>query len=148
MHAARYIPLFFIVVFGALLPAPGHAQIPGLPVIDFQRYFPHITAISEEKRDREFPQGVQYKFLTVRDEQENVIVLAMTRREGPTRIVRLFLAKGPIENSETTLKDTVAKFSQRIGMRFEFIDLRDVRTLAEFQARTTALGWGFEVLPK
>ena len=68
--------------------------------------------------------------------------------EGGERVVRLFLAKGPVENSEATLKDTVAKFSERIRMRFEFIDLRNVRTAAEFHARTATLGWGLEVLPK
>ena len=141
------VPWFLAGLIG-ILPGLVHAQIPGLPVIDFERYFPHLTAVSEETRDREFPQGVQYKFLSVRDEQKNVIVLAMTRREGPDRIVRLFLAEGPVANSETTFKDTVAKFSGRIGMKFEIIDLREVRSVAEFQTHTSQLGWGLEVLAK
>jgi hypothetical protein len=132
----------------SLIASAAHAQIPGLPVIDFERYFPHMAAVSEEVRDREFPQGAQYKFLTVRDEQENVVWVAMTRREGKDRLVRLFLAKGPVEGSEATLRSSVSKFAERLRIRFEFIDLRDVRTAAEFDARTAALGWPTEVIAK
>ena len=103
--------LITFALLWSVVASPTYAQIPGLPIIDFQRYFPHITAVSEEARDREFPQGAQYKFLTVRDEQENVVWVAMTRREGEDRVVRLFLAKGPVENSEATLKSSVSKFS-------------------------------------
>jgi hypothetical protein len=135
-------------VLWSIVASSAHAQIPGLPVIDFQRYFPHITAVSEEMRDREFPLGAQYKFLTVRDEQENLVWVAMTRREGKDRVVRLFLAKGPVEGSEATLRSTVSKFSERLRIKFEFVDLRDVRTAAEFDARSAVLGWPSEVISK
>ena len=97
----RTIPLLSLLI-GVFLHAAAWGQVTGLPVVDFQRYFPHLIAVSEEKQDKQYPNGVQYKFLTVRDEQEKVIILALTRREGADRIVRVFLAKGPIENSEAT----------------------------------------------
>lgn len=118
------------------------AQVPGLPVIDFQRYFPHLVAVSEEGKDPTYPNGVQYKFLSVRDEQEKLIVLALVRREGKDRIGRVFLAKGPIENSETTLRSTVSRFSETTKLNFEFFDLRDVKTFTEFEGRSSVLGWG------
>jgi len=90
-------PLWVALCLSILVPAAVHAQVPGLPAIDFERFFPHITAVSEEVRNKEFPEGVQYKFLTVRDEQENAVIVVMTRREGAERVVRLFLAKGPVE---------------------------------------------------
>jgi hypothetical protein len=124
------------------------AQISGLPIVDFQRYFPHITEVSEEKAVKEFPEGVQYKFLTVRDEIENVVVVALTRREGKDRLVRVFLAKGPVDGSEETLKTTVSKFANTIGLNFEFIDLRGIRSFDDFEARAKELGWGLQVHSK
>lgn len=138
--------LFVIAVLWAVATITAYAQAPGLPAIDFERYFPHIVAVSEEVRDREFPQGAQYKFVTVRDEQQNVVWVAMTRREGTDRVVQLFLAKGPLDGSEGTIRDTATKFGERLRIKFEFVDLRDVRTAAEFRARTGALGWPSEVL--
>ena len=138
------ITAFVLICLALLVHEPARSQIPGLPVIDFQRYFPHIVAISEEKSDPAFPKGVQYKFLTVRDEEEKVVILALTRREGPDRLVRVFLAKGPIENSEATLRDTVAKFSTTVRLKFEFVDLRELRSADAFQAKANALGWGLE----
>lgn len=128
--------------------AQARAQVPGMPVIDFQRYFPHLVAVSEEGKDSAYPNGVQYKFLSVRDEQEKLIVLALVRRESKDRIVRVFLAKGPLENSEATLRSTVAKFSDTTQLKFDFFDLRDVRTFSEFEGRSSALGWGMTTLPQ
>ncbi len=131
-----------IAIICCLAMAQARAQVPGLPVVDFQRYFPHLVAVSEEGKESTYPNGVQYKFLSVRDEQEKLIVLALVRREGKDRIVRVFLAKGPVENSETTLRNTVAKFSETTKLKFEFFDLRDVKTFSEFEGRSSALGWG------
>ena len=124
------------------------AQVPGLPTVNFQRYFPHIVAVSEETTDKAFPQGVQYKFLTVRDDEENVVLIALTRRDGPDHVVRLFLAKGPLEGSEKILRETVDNFSRTVNMKFEFFDLRDIRTYTDFRSRTAHLGWGLEAVPQ
>jgi hypothetical protein len=144
MIRLRLVALAFLyVAMGA-----AKAQIPGLPVVDFQRYFPHITAVSEEKVVKEFPEGVQYKFLTVRDETEKVVIVALTRKEGKDRLVRVFLAKGPIAGSEETLRKTVAKFADTIGMNFEFIDLRNLKSFEEFEIRAKELGWGLQAQSK
>lgn len=135
-----------IAIICCLAIAQARAQVPGLPAIDFQRYFPHLVAISEDSKDATYPNGVQYKFLSVRDEQEKLIVLALVRREGKDRIVRVFLAKGPIENSETTLRNTVAKFSDTTKLKFEFFDLRDIKTFSDFEGRSSALEWGVTTL--
>jgi hypothetical protein len=124
------------------------AQIPGLPTIDFQRYFPHLVAVSEEAKDKEFPEGVQYKFLTVRDEHEDAIFIALVRRDGPDHVVREFLAKGPVDKSEETLRETVNRFSTSVHLKFEFIDLRQIRTFEEFKARAASLGWGTQIQSK
>ncbi|WP_284620758.1 hypothetical protein [Aquabacterium humicola] len=119
-----------------------------MPELDFTRYFPHIVAVSEDKQVNEYPEGVQYKFLTVRDEVEKKVILALTRREGSTRLVRVFLANGPIENSENSLRNAVSNFAQKTGLSFEFIDLREVKTFEAYRARATELGWGMTVLQK
>ena len=144
MH--RSFKLLVLSLF--LLQSAAMAQIPGLPVVDFQRYFPHLTVVSDEQTSREYPDGVQYKFLTVRDEVEKVVILALTRREGKDKLTRVFLAKGPIESSEPTLRKTVSNFAERTGLKFEFIDLRDLRTFEQFEVRSKELGWGLEVRPK
>ena len=120
------------------------AQIPGLPNVDFQRYFPHLVAVSEEISDTEFPRGVQYKFLTVRDEEEHAVFVALVRREGPEHIVRVFLAKGPVDGSEEALRKSVDSFSKTVHIKFEFIDLRAIKTFEEFKARAASLGWGIQ----
>ena len=123
-------------------------QIPGLPIIDFERYFPHFVATSEETRDQSFPQGVQFKLISVRDEKEQLVWVTLTRREGQERLIRVFLAKGPIEGSEKTFRGAVAKFADAEKMRFEIVDLRDVRTSGAFKERAEGIGWGVEALPK
>lgn len=124
------------------------AQAPGLPVIDFQRYFPHLVAVSNETRDAVNPEGLQYKFLTVRDENENQIFVALIRKNGSNGVVREFLARGPIDGSEKTLKATVEKFESTTGMKFEFFDLRKVRTFAAYEELVSALGWKIEAISK
>lgn len=142
----RYLKLLALSLL--LLQSAVMAQIPGLPVVDFERYFPHLTAVSDEQTNGEYPDGVQYKFLTVRDEVEKVVILALTRREGKDKLARVFLAKGPIEGSESTLRKTVLGFAERTGLKFEFVDLQDVRTFEQFERRSKELGWGLEVRPK
>jgi hypothetical protein len=39
-------------------------------------------------------------------------------------------------------------FSEKVGFRLEVIDLRDVKTPEEFQARARSLGWGVVDIPK
>lgn len=139
---------YLLFLASLAVPRDVLAQIPGLPAVDFQRYFPHLVAVSDEVRDKEYPQGVQYKFLSVRDEQEHVIILALTRREGDGRIASVFLAKGPVDGSEATFRSTVTKFSDTTHMKFQIIDLRDVRTYADFASRAETLGWGVQPITK
>ena len=127
---------------------PAYGQTKALPVIDFERYFPHLVAISDEIRDPRFPNGLQWKFITVRDEQDKVVWITLRRREGQDRIVQAFLAKGPLDNSEATFRGSVATFSETEKIKFEIIDLRDVRTVAAFTKRAAALGWGLQTLSK
>ena len=124
------------------------AQIPGLPAVDFHRYFPHLVAVSEEVHVRACSQGMQFKFLSVRDEQEHAIIVALIRRECDGSVVGVFLAKGPVEDSEATFRGAVAKFSDVEKMKFQTFDLRDVHTYAEFEARAETLGWGIQPLTK
>jgi hypothetical protein len=143
----RFLVHLFLLASLALSTAVP-AQAPSLPAVDFQRYFPHLVAVSEEVRDKEYPEGVQYKFLSVRDEQDHVIILALTRREGDGRVARVFLAKGPVEGSEATFRSTVTKFSDTTHMKFQIFDLRDVHTYADFASRAETLGWGVQPITK
>ena len=136
-------------VLGAVvLQWPSHAHAQGLPIIDFERYFPHLVATSEEIKDQRSPNGLQWKFITIRDEQDKIVWVALRRREGADRVTQAFLAKGPLEGSEATFRGVVAKFSETEKIRFEIVDLREVRTFAAFTERTAALGWGVQALPK
>ncbi len=136
-------------IVGALLFQHGaYGQVQGLPVVDFQRYFPHLVAVSEEIQDQKSPQGLQWKFISVRDEQDKLVWVTLTRREGQDRIVRVFLAKGPLEGSETTFRGVVAKFSETEKIKFEIVDLRDVLSLDTFTQRAASIGWGLQALPK
>jgi hypothetical protein len=54
----------------------------GFPIVDFQRYFPQFLAVSEEVQTKEFPQGVQYKFLSIWDEQDQLAYVMVIRRDG------------------------------------------------------------------
>ena len=49
------------------LCSPARAQVPGLPIVDFERYFPHMVAVSDEVKNVAWPRGVQWKFISVRD---------------------------------------------------------------------------------
>ena len=139
----------FVAIFAWLLLLQlAHSQVPGLPIVDFQRYFPHLVAVSEEVTDPKSSTKLQWKFIAVRDEQESVVWVALTRREGSKRLVRSFLAKGPVEASESAFRGAVAKFSETEHIKFEIIDLRDVRTFDQFNERARGIGWGLEPLPK
>ena len=131
-----------LVLFAFLLvPALGRCQVEGVPVVDFQRYFPHSIAVSEVRKNAEFPEGVQYKFLAVRDEQEKVVIIALIRRDGPVHVARLLLAQGPVNTAERALKNSVASFSEKVNLKFEFFDFKDVRNMDDFSARAADLGW-------
>lgn len=136
-----------IVLAFLLVPAVARSQVEGLPAVDFQRYFPHLIAVSEVQKNAEFPDGVQYKFITVRDEKDKVVIVALIRREGADRVSRLLLAKGPIDNSERILKSTVASYSEKVQMKFEFFDLSGVRNLDVFMEKAATLGWEWKKLP-
>lgn len=127
-----------------LLPMLARSQVEGMPTVDFQRYFPHLFAVSDLQKNEQYPDGVQYKFLTVRDEQEQTVIIALVRRTGKETVKRLLLAKGPIGTSEVAINKAVQSFSAREKVTFEIIDLRDVRTMDAFSKKSTALGWDSE----
>ena len=138
-----------LALLGAVvLQWSSHTIAQDLPVIDFERYFPHLIATSEEVRDQQSPNGLQWKFITVRDEQDKIVWVTLRRREGQDRVIQAFLAKGPLEGSDTIFRGAVAKFSETEKIRFEIVDLRDIRTFAAFTERAEALGWGLQALPK
>ena len=130
-----------VVLAFLLVPALARSQIQGVPALDFQRYFPYLIAVSEVQKSENYPEGVQYKFITVRDEQEKMVIIALIRRESPDHVSRLLLGQGPIDNAEQAMKSTVAKFSENVHLKFEFVDLSDVRNADDFLAKGTVLGW-------
>jgi hypothetical protein len=121
--------------------------VPGLPNIDFERYFPHMVAVSEEVKNKQWPRGVQWKFISVRDEREKTVTVALVRREGHERIVRLLLAKGPEDKAEEGFRSLVTETSEEQDVKFEIADLRDVRSFAALKERAGASGWGMQPLP-
>src|SRR5580692_7708289 len=87
--------LLWVVV--AVLPLFSAAQTPGFAVIDFQRYFPQFLAVSEEVQTNEFPQGVQYEFLSIWDEQQQLAYVMVIRRDGLDHVLRILMHKGSLE---------------------------------------------------
>jgi hypothetical protein len=133
----------------ALLASPIRAQVPGLPTVDFERYFPHLVAVSQEMHVKGIAGSIQYKFIEIRDEQQHVVIVALTRHDSlKDGFGVVFVARGPIENSEAALRKAVDGFSKKENVQFEFVDLRDVKTLEEFKLRATALGWGIQAQPQ
>jgi hypothetical protein len=128
----------FVLMFSA---HSAHGQIAGLPELDFKRFFPYMVAVSEIQKDVTFPDGFQYKFITVKDEEDKAIFLALVRREGSSRLVRLYVAKGPLENAEASMRGRVQSFGDKLKLKFEVIDLKDVRTSEEFKTKAENLGW-------
>jgi hypothetical protein len=135
-----------LCVAAVLLPHFSAAQTPGFPVVDFQRYFPQFLAVSEEVQTKEFSQGVQYKLLSTWDEQEQLVFLALIRRDSHDRVQRILLSKGPMGGSEARFRNTVNQLADKVGSALEVIDLRGIRTQDEFHARAVSLGWGIEIL--
>jgi hypothetical protein len=93
--------------------------------------------------------SIQYKFIEIRDEQQHVVIVALTRHDSlKDGFEVVFVARGPLENSEAALRKTVDGFSKKENVQFEFVDLRDVKTSEEFKLRATALGWGIQTQPQ
>jgi hypothetical protein len=136
----------FLGVVAALLSLFSAAQTPGFAVVDFQRYFPQFLAVSEEVQTKEFPQGVQYKFLSIWDDEQQLAYVMLIRRDGANHVLRVLFHKGPLEESEAALRETVNNLSKKVGSVPEIIDLRGIRTHEEFHARAVSLGWGIEIL--
>jgi len=130
-----------------LLVSSAYAQVPGLPIVDFERYFPHMVAVSEEVKNAEWPRGVQWKFISVRDEKDKTVTVALIRREGHERIVRLLLAKGPENRAEEGFRSLVSETSEEKNVKFDIADLRDVRSFAALKERAGSSGWGMQQLP-
>jgi hypothetical protein len=130
-----------------LLVSSARAQVPGLPIVDFERYFPHMVAVSEEVKNVAWPRGAQWKFISVRDEKEKTVTVALIRREGHERIVRLLLAKGPEGKAEEGFRSLVSETADEQSVKFDIADLRDVRSFAALKDRAAASGWGMQALP-
>ena len=122
------------------------AQSPSYAVVDFQRYFPQFLAVSEEVQTKDFPQEVQYKFLSIWDEQDQLAYVMVIRRDGLDHVLRILMHKGPLEESEAAFRGTVKDLAKKVGSAPEIIDLRGIRTQEEFHARAVSLGWGIEIL--
>jgi hypothetical protein len=138
----------FLLAGAVLLWAPlANAQVPGLPIVDFTRYYPYMVAVSEEVKNSQWPRGVQWKLISVSDEQEKLVTVALVRREGRERIVRVLLAKGPREKAEEGFRSLVTEASEDYGVKFETADLRDVRTFETLKRRAEGSGWGMTALP-
>jgi hypothetical protein len=130
-----------------LVCCTAQAQVPGLPIVDFERYFPHMVAVSDEVKNAQWPRGAQWKFISVRDEKEKTVTVALIRREGHERIVRLLLARGPQDKAEEGFRSLVSEAGEEQGVRFDIADLRDVRSFAALKDRAGASGWGMQALP-
>ena len=130
-----------------LVASSARAQVPGLPIVDFERYFPHMVAVSEEVKNPAWPRGAQWKLISVRDEKEKTVTVALIRREAHERIVRLLLAKGPEDKAEEGFRSLVSETSEEQNVKFDIADLRDVRTFAALKERAGSSGWGMQPLP-
>lgn len=135
----------FVGSFLFVLSANAQGQ---LPVIDFKRYFPHFFAVSQEIREHGTSSPVQWKFLTVRDEKDRHVWVELVRRESRGETVQEFLAKGPLEGSEGTLRRVVAKFAEAENIHFEIVDLRNIESAEAFAERARSLGWGLRAIDK
>lgn len=123
-------------------------QAQEMPVIDFQRYYPHLIAISEQVKIPEAPYTLQWKLITIRDEQDKLVWVTLRRFEGEDRVTQEFIAAGPLDSSEESFRSAVAGFTKAENIEFEIVDLRGIRSAAEFAAKASELGWGEDAIAK
>lgn len=136
-----HMPVLVVcIVLGALFMVPLGANAASLPALDFQRYFPYIFWVSHESRDKEFPDGFVYKFLSVKDETEGQVYMELVR-ETPKGKEELLLVKGSADKAEQDFDKSVAGLGHDLNITFEKFDLREIRTREAFDAKAVALGW-------
>ena len=110
--------------------------------MDLVRFFPHIFWVSNWAKDGQFPAGFRYKLLSVRDEKENKIELVTVMEEpGGIKTERDRITFSPLSAFERLAPGYVAKLEEAFGIKFERLDLTDIRSEADWEERCREEGF-------
>jgi hypothetical protein len=130
-----------VTLLALAMAAPAGTPADVLPSIDFRAVFPYLAWLSTEGHDDKYPDGFRDKLLSVRSADSQTVEFALIRElSDGTKTVALH-ARGPLSPFGETATALVNDFSRRYAIRFERIDLTDVRDLETFRARAAGLGW-------
>jgi hypothetical protein len=114
----------------------------GFVSFDFKNTFPYIYWVSDWVSDEAYPDGFRYKMLTVQNisTQEFEAVLVLEERNGNKTEMKRY--SGPVGSAALQqLRKFILGIEESFGVELEEQDLSDVRTAADFEARTSQLGW-------
>ena len=112
----------------------------GLIQLDFEQTFPHVFWTSGWGTDGEYPDGFRYKVLSMRREPSGdfEVVLVHESRDGyKTEMQHWSVPAGSFDASA----EMIQMLEQEFGVTFDRVDMSDVRTFEEFEARSRQIGW-------
>jgi hypothetical protein len=112
----------------------------GFVYFDFKHTYPHVLWSSGWGQDSEFPEGFRYKVFSVRLEPsgEFDVVLIQELKDGSKKeMLRWSVPSDKVDPSA----DVIQKLEEQFGVTFERVDMSNVRTCEEFEARARQVGW-------
>jgi hypothetical protein len=112
----------------------------GFLELDFERTFPHVFWTSSWCTDDEYPNGFRYNVLSIRIEPAGhfeVVLLHETREGGKTEMKHWSLPAASFGASA----EIIGMLEEEFGVTFERVDMSQVRTCEEFEARAKQMGW-------
>jgi len=112
----------------------------GIVNLDFEQTFPHVFWTSGWGVDDEYPGGFRYKVFSIRYEPSGdfEVVLVHESRDGyKTEMQRWSVPADGFDASA----EMVQMLEQEFHVTFDRVDVSDIRTFEDFEARSRQLGW-------
>lgn len=117
------------------------SDISGIVQFNFKTTFPHIFWVSNTISDTEYPNGVSYKILSVRNETENWSELALVRSFSDGKKEVLHRAKVSIAELTNAASIFTKGLIEKLGLDFEMQDFQTARTFETFRELAKKYGW-------
>jgi hypothetical protein len=109
--------------------------------VDFVRYYPFKTWVSNWANDKSYPGGYCYKLMSTRDTTKHTVemVLVLQRKDGLKE--EMLRCRAPKSEAGAAAAHIVAQMAKAHGLDFQEQDFSRIRTLAGYLKATKKHGW-------
>jgi hypothetical protein len=116
-------------------------KVRGFVDVDFARYFPGKTWVSNWAKDKSYPGGYCYKLMSTRDITKHTVemVLVLQRKDGLKE--EMLRCTAPKSEADAAAAYIMAHLTKSHGLDFQEQDFSRIRTLTGYLRATRKFGW-------